>query len=130
MQRNEPGKWLSESDNRVTRVGRFLRKTRIDELPQALAVLKGDMSLIGPRADIAGLAERLEAEIPYYSVRNIIKPGLTGWAQINQEKPPQSLEETKIRLSYDLYYIKHRSLGLDLRIILRTLKTLASRVGM
>jgi len=130
MQRNENGKWVGESTNQVTRVGNFIRKTRIDELPQALSILRGDMSLIGPRADIAGLAERLEKEIPYYSVRTIIAPGLTGWAQINQEKPPQSVKETEVRLSYDLYYITHRSLSLDLRIALRTLKTLLSRVGM
>jgi len=133
MQRNETGKWVAESAkgaNQVTRVGRFIRKTRIDELPQGLAVLKGDMSLIGPRSDIAGLGERLAKEIPYYSVRTIITPGLTGWAQINQDKPPQTIEENKIRMSYDLYYIKYRSLGLDLRIILRTFRTLLSRVGM
>jgi lipopolysaccharide/colanic/teichoic acid biosynthesis glycosyltransferase len=131
MQRNESDKWVAEgSNNHVTRVGRFIRKTRIDELPQALSVLKGDMSLIGPRSDVKGLAERLQKEIPYYTVRTIIAPGLTGWAQINQEKPPQSVEETKRRLSYDLYYITHRSLGLDLQITLRTLKTLLSRVGM
>ena len=132
MQRNETGKWMAESvkgANRVTRVGRFIRKTRIDELPQGLAVFKGDMSLIGPRSDIAGLGERLAKEIPYYSVRTIITPGLTGWAQINQDKPPQTIEENKIRMSYDLYYIKYRSLGLDLRIILRTFRTLLSRVG-
>ena len=130
MERNEDGKWLKESNNKVTRVGLFLRQTRIDELPQALAILKGDMSLIGPRADISGLAERLEKEIPYYTVRTVIAPGLTGWAQINQEKPPQTFEENRMRLSYDLYYITHRSLSLDLRIVLRTMKTLISRVGM
>jgi lipopolysaccharide/colanic/teichoic acid biosynthesis glycosyltransferase len=129
MQRNETGKWVAEGTNQVTRVGLFIRKTRIDELPQGLAVLKGDMSLIGPRADIAGLGERLAKEIPYYSVRTVIKPGLTGWAQINQDKPPQSIEENKLRMSYDLYYIKHRSLGLDLQITLRTFRTLLSRVG-
>ncbi len=132
MQRNESNKWVAEGGaaNKVTKVGYFIRKTRIDELPQALAILKGDMSLIGPRADVIGLAERLQKEIPYYAVRTITPPGLTGWAQINQEKPPQSVEETRLRLSYDLYYITHRSLGLDLQIALRTLKTLLSRVGM
>ena len=130
MQRNESGKWLSESDNKVTRVGMFIRKTRIDELPQGVAIMKGDISLIGPRTGLIELEKRLEQELPYYTVRTIIKPGLTGWAQINQEKPPQSIEENKVRLSYDLYYIKHRSLGLDLQITLRTIKTLLSRVGM
>ena len=132
MQRNDSGKWVAESaqtENKVTRVGHFIRKTRIDELPQGLAVLKGDMSLIGPRSDISGLGERLEKEIPYYSVRTIVKPGLSGWAQVNQNKPPQSVEETKVRLSYDLYYIKHRSFSLDLQIVLKTFKTLLSREG-
>lgn len=133
MQRNELAKWVPEDvagGNQVTRVGRFIRATRIDELPQALAILKGDMSLIGPRPDVIGLGQRLEKEIPYYSVRTVVTPGLSGWAQINQEKPPQSVEETMVRLSYDLYYIQHRSLALDLQIVLRTMKTLASRVGM
>lgn len=133
MQGNETGKWVAESSknaNRVTRVGRFIRKTRIDELPQGWAILKGDLSLVGPRSDIAGLGERLAQEIPYYSVRTIIKPGLTGWAQINQNKPPQTVEENKLRMSYDLYYIKYRSLSLDLQIVLRTFKTLLSREGM
>ena len=130
MSRNESNVWVGESDNKITRVGAFLRRSRIDELPQALAILKGDMSLIGPRTDVIGLAQRLEQQIPYYAVRTVITPGLSGWAQINQEKPPQSVEETMVRLSYDLYYIKHRSIGLDFQIVLRTIKTLLSRVGM
>jgi lipopolysaccharide/colanic/teichoic acid biosynthesis glycosyltransferase len=130
MQRNDRGVWLPESENKVTRVGHFLRKSRIDELPQALAIIKGDMSLIGPRADIIDLGNKLEKEIPYYSIRTVITPGLTGWAQINQEKPPQSVEETKTRLTYDLFYIKHRSLTLDFVIALRTLRTILSREGM
>lgn len=130
MTRSDGGQWLPENENKVTKVGKFIRKTRIDELPQALAVIKGDMSLIGPRADIIDLGKRLGQEIPYYTIRTVIKPGLSGWAQVNQEKPPQSIEETKIRLSYDLYYVKHRSLSLDLLITLRTLKTLLSREGM
>jgi lipopolysaccharide/colanic/teichoic acid biosynthesis glycosyltransferase len=133
MQRNETGKWVAESGqnaNHVTRVGHFIRKTRIDELPQGWAILKGDMSLVGPRSDIAGLGERLALEIPYYSVRTVIKPGLTGWAQINQNKPPQTVMENKLRMSYDLYYIKFRSFSLDLQIILRTFRTLLSREGM
>ena len=133
MQRNDSGKWVAESaqtENKVTRVGHFIRKTRIDELPQGWSVLKGDMSLVGPRSDIAGLGERLQNEIPYYSVRTVVKPGLSGWAQVNQNKPPQSVEETKVRLSYDLYYIKHRSFSLDFQIVLKTFKTLLSREGM
>jgi lipopolysaccharide/colanic/teichoic acid biosynthesis glycosyltransferase len=122
--------WLPVSENKVTRIGHFLRKSRIDELPQALSIIKGDMSLIGPRADIIDLGKRLAGEIPYYSIRTVVTPGLTGWAQINQEKPPQSVEETKTRLTYDLFYIKHRSVMLDFVITLRTLKTILSREGM
>lgn len=132
MQRNDSDKWVGESGgagNEVTRIGRIIRASRIDELPQCLAIMRGEMSLIGPRADVAGLAARLEKEIPYYQVRTIIAPGLTGWAQVSQDKPPQSVEETKLRLSYDLYYITHRSFGLDVMIALRTLRTLLSRLG-
>ena len=129
MTRSDRGKWLPESDNKITRVGRIIRKTSIDELPQALAFLKGDMSLIGPRSDITDLGKRLEQEIPYYSIRTVISPGLTGWAQTNQKGSPQSIDESKLRLSYDLYYIKHRSFSLDVRIALRTVKTLLSRIG-
>jgi len=129
MQRNEHDVWLNESDNKVTRVGRFLRKTRLDEFPQVLAVLKGDLSLIGPRSDIIGLWKRLEKELPFYSVRTLVTPGLSGWAQIKQDKVPQSLEETRERLSYDLYYVKNRSLVLDLAIALRTIAILLSRKG-
>ena len=130
MQRNEHDVWLAESTNQVTRVGRFLRKTRIDELPQVVSVLKGDISLIGPRSDIIGLWKRLEKELPFYSVRTLVTPGLSGWAQIKQDKVPQTLEETRERLSYDLYYVKNRSLVLDLAIALRTIATLLSRRGM
>ncbi len=130
MRASDGGKWLSENDDRVTRVGHFLRKSRIDELPQVWSVLKGDMSLIGPRPDIRDLGDALAKEIPYYNIRTVIKPGLSGWAQVNQAKPPQSLDETKLRLSYDLFYIKNRSLWLDIRIALRTIKTLLSLGGM
>lgn len=129
MTGNDKGKWLDKDDDRVTKVGRFLRKSRLDEFPQMWNVLKGDMSLIGPRPDIYDLGIKLQQEIPYYNVRNIIKPGLSGWAQINQDVVPHSVEETKERLAYDLYYIKNRSFLLDLKIALRTIKTLLSRVG-
>ncbi len=115
-----------------TKVGAFLRRTRIDELPQLWSVLIGDLSLIGPRPEIPALVEVYEKEIPYYNVRHLIKPGLSGWAQLYQYAPPKfsaKLDETRIKLSYDLYYIKHRSLGLDLKVALRTIKTLLSREG-
>ncbi len=131
MTGSDQGLWhKGESDHRHTSVGRFLRKSRIDELPQLWNVLKGDISLIGPRPDIYDLGQKLAKEIPYYTVRNIVKPGLSGWAQINQDLPPQSLDETRLRLAYDLYYVKNRSFLLDIKIALRTLKTLLSRGGM
>jgi lipopolysaccharide/colanic/teichoic acid biosynthesis glycosyltransferase len=129
MKISDGGKWLEKDDQRITRVGRFIRKARIDELPQLLSVIKGDMSLIGPRPDIYNLGIDLVKKIPYYSIRNIIKPGLSGWAQIKQDVVPQSVEETRDRLSYDLYYIKNRSLFLDLKIALRTIQILLSRTG-
>lgn len=129
--------WTSEDQkkgNRVTKVGAFLRKASIDEWPQAVNILKGEMSLIGPRNDIAGLGSRLAEEIPYYNLRNFVKPGVTGWAQTHQQYEgdnisPQSIEESRVRLAYDLFYIKNRSLFLDIEIALRTLKTLLSRFG-
>jgi exopolysaccharide biosynthesis polyprenyl glycosylphosphotransferase len=129
MTTNDDGKWLEEEDNRITRVGNFLRKSRIDELPQLWNVLRGDLSLVGPRPDITGLWDELHNDIPYYEVRTLVRPGLSGWAQINQDEPPQSLESTKKRLSYDIYYVKNRSFFLDFKIALRTIATLLSRAG-
>jgi len=129
MTSNDKGKWITDDDNRVTKVGKIIRSSRVDELPQLINVLKGDISLIGPRPDIKGLFDNLENELPYYTIRNVVKPGLSGWAQTHQEIPPHSLEETKIRLSYDLFYIKNRSFVLDVKIALQTLKTLISRTG-
>lgn len=129
MQRNEDGVWLLESDNKVTKVGEFLRKSRLDELPQLFAVLTGHMSLVGPRPDIAGLEKRLSENINHYKIRTLAKPGISGWALIKQNFVPQSVEETKQRLSYDLYYIKNRSLALDAKILLQTIKILLKRLG-
>lgn len=126
---NDGGKWPEKNDKRITKIGKILRKTRIDELPQLINVIRGDISLVGPRPDIIDLYAKLESEIPYYKIRNLVKPGLTGWAQIHQESPPHSVESTKQRLSYDFYYLKNRSLLLDLMIILRTIKTLLSQKG-
>lgn len=136
MRRNDAasGSWVSEhADNAVTRVGAFLRKTSLDEFPQFLNILRGELSIVGPRSDIAGLAARLGEALPYYARRYLIRPGITGWAQINQQYEPgnispQSIEETKTRLAYDFYYLAHRSLGLDLVIIAKTVKTLLGRV--
>jgi exopolysaccharide biosynthesis polyprenyl glycosylphosphotransferase len=115
-----------------TKIGKILRKTRIDELPQIWNVLKGDLSLIGPRPEQPKIVETYKDEIPYYNVRHLIKPGLSGWAQIYHDNHPHhrvDVEATKEKLSYDLYYIKNRSLFLDLKIALKTLRTLVSRKG-
>jgi lipopolysaccharide/colanic/teichoic acid biosynthesis glycosyltransferase len=95
-----------------------------------LNVLRGEVSLIGPRPDIVDLGNKMAQEIPFYMIRYSVTPGLSGWAQTLQEKPPQSVEETRIRLMYDLFYIKNRSLLLDIVILLRTIRTLLMRSGM
>lgn len=128
------GSWRSEggNKNRDTKVGKFLRKTNIDELPQVINIIKGQMSFIGPRNDVAALGEKLHKEIPYYAIRYSIKPGISGWAQTLQQVKninPQGVEENIIRFEYDLYYIKNRSLLLDVIIILRTIRILLIRLG-
>lgn len=119
-------------DKQVTRVGWWLRKTRIDELPQLFNVLEGKLSLIGPRPEIPAIAASYQERIPYYHARHLIKPGVSGWAQLRHTDPPKfraEVEKTKEKLSYDLYYIKNRSLLLDVKIALWTLRVLASRSG-
>ncbi len=128
------GAWVGEDENRVTNVGAFLRRTSLDEFPQFMNVLFGELSLIGPRSDIEGLGNRLAKAISYYEARYLVRPGITGWAQVNQQYEPgnlspQSVEETKVRLAYDFYYLKHRSLGLDLVIALKTAKRMFFRVS-
>ncbi len=121
-----------DSKMRVTRVGTFLRKSRVDELPQLWNVLRGDLSLIGPRPELPVLVKLYEDEIPYYKIRHVIKPGLSGWAQIYHENHPhhgEAVTETREKLSYDLYYVKNRSFLLDLNIALKTIKELVSRKG-
>jgi len=117
---------------KITRIGKILRSSRIDELPQLWNVLKGDLSLIGPRPEIPKLTQTYEQTINYYNIRHIIKPGLSGWAQLHQVNPPKfSVEynETKTKLSYDLYYVKNRSFFLDIKIGLQTIKILFLRSG-
>lgn len=128
---NDRGGWPGDEGekNRITKIGSFLRRSRIDEFPQLWNILNGDISLIGPRPDIIGNFETLREQIPYYTIRNVVKPGLSGWAQTHQDIVPHSIEETKDRLAYDLYYIKNRSFILDIKIALQTIKTLLSRVG-
>jgi exopolysaccharide biosynthesis polyprenyl glycosylphosphotransferase len=120
------------SDRMVTKVGRFLRVSRLDEIPQLVNVIKGDLSLVGPRPETSELVSVYSDQIPYYNVRHLIKPGLSGWAQVYHQQHPHhtvDIDETKNKLSYDLFYIKNRSLFLDLKIGLQTLRTLVLRKG-
>jgi len=117
-----------ENDPRITRVGRFLRRTRLDELPQFWNVFRGEMSLVGPRAEQPELVIGFQKQIPFYRARLLVKPGLTGWAQINYGYVA-SVTETAVKLEYDLYYIKHRTLPMDFQIILRTIGTVFRRTG-
>jgi exopolysaccharide biosynthesis polyprenyl glycosylphosphotransferase len=112
-------KWATEDDPRVTRVGRFLRKSRLDELPQLINVLRGEMSLVGPRPERPHFVEQLSRSIPFYRTRNVIKPGVTGWAQVRYAYG-NSVTDSLVKLQYDLYYIRHQNLVLDMLIIIRT----------
>ena len=129
---NDHGDPELQKKNHVTAFGRFLRKTRIDELPQLWNVLVGDLSFIGPRPELPKIAEVYEREIPQYRLRHLITPGLSGWAQINDSDAPRGgadVSRTQRKLSFDLYYLKHRSFGLDLAIAVKTLRTLLSFSG-
>ncbi|WP_300357454.1 exopolysaccharide biosynthesis polyprenyl glycosylphosphotransferase [Fusobacterium sp.] len=121
-------KWAMKNDPRVTKFGNFMRKTRIDELPQLLNVLKGEMSFIGPRPERMVFIKDLEKVIPYYNLRHLVKPGLTGWAQVMYPYGA-SVEDAKRKLEYDLYYIKHHSISLDIAIMFMTLKTVVFGKG-
>ena len=129
---NDHGDPELQKKNRVTRFGKFLRRTRIDELPQLLNVFVGTLSFIGPRPELPNIARVYEQNIPYYHMRHLIIPGLSGWAQIRDYDAPRGgadVERTRRKLSYDLYYLKHRSLALDSAIILKTLRALVSFSG-
>jgi sugar transferase (PEP-CTERM system associated) len=115
--------WASRNDPRITPVGRIIRKIRFDELPQLFNVLKGEMSLVGPRPERPEFVKALSERIPYYRQRHYVRPGITGWAQINH-KYGDTLEDTVTKLEYDLYYIKNMSLSLDAYIVFHTLKTM------
>ena len=118
------------NDKRITRFGKFMRQTRIDELPQLINVLKGEMSFVGPRPERPELIKNLSQNIPFYNIRNLIKPGITGWDQISGEYHSPSIEDTYKKLQYDLYYIKNRSTYLDISIILKTIRTALGREGL
>ncbi len=124
----EQGKWADDDAHRITGLGRFLRKTHLDEFPQFINVLRGDMSVVGPRPEQPSLIADLEKQIPFYRARLLAKPGVTGWAQVNYGYVA-SVHDTEIKLEYDLYYIKHRSLWFDFVIILRTLGTVFGGKG-
>ena len=117
-----------ENDPRITRLGRFLRRSRLDELPQLFNIFKGDMSLIGPRPEVSALSKWYEAELPFYHYRHIIKPGVTGWAQVNQGHVA-NVNEVQEKLHYDFYYVKNFSFWLDILIIIRTAQTMLTGKG-
>jgi sugar transferase (PEP-CTERM system associated) len=120
--------WAKDGDERVTRVGRFIRKTRLDELPQLWNVLRGDMSFVGPRPERPFFVDELSTQIPFYQERPSVKPGLTGWAQVKY-RYGSSLEDAMEKLRYDLYYIKHLSVFFDLTIVFDTVKVVLFRKG-
>lgn len=120
--------WATQRDSRVTRVGSFIRRTRIDELPQLINILQGTMSFIGPRPERPHFVDRLAKVIPYYEQRSRVKPGLTGWAQVNFPYGA-SVEDARVKLSYDLYYVKHRNIFLDLAILVSTIRVILFQEG-
>ena len=116
-------KWAQVADDRVTRVGRFLRKWRIDEIPQFWNIIKGDMSIVGPRPERPELDKEIIKRLPFWKCRYLLKPGLTGWAQIRY-KYASDIESSEEKLAYDLFYVKNASIFLDLEIMLSTLRSL------
>lgn len=122
-------KWAQKNDARITRMGSFLRKSRLDELPQLFNVLKGDMSIVGPRPERPEFVEKLEAEIPFYRTRLMVKPGITGWAQVHYDYG-NTVEDALIKLQYDFYYIRYQSLALDVYTMFRTVGVLFMLKGM
>ena len=113
--------WADNDDPRITRIGKILRISRLDEIPQLWCVLKGDMAFVGPRPERPEFVEWLSEQIPYYSVRHAVRPGITGWAQVRY-KYGNTLEDAREKLQYDLFYIKNASIGLDLLIMFQTIK--------
>ena len=114
-------RWAQVNDPRISRVGWWLRKTRIDELPQLVNVLKGEMSLVGPRPERPEFVKDLRTVIPYYDIRHTVRPGVTGWAQV-KFRYGASQEDSHTKLQYDLYYVKNLSLFLDLKILMHTIR--------
>jgi lipopolysaccharide/colanic/teichoic acid biosynthesis glycosyltransferase len=121
-------RWATAQDDRVTRVGRIIRKLRIDELPQLFSVLNGDMSLVGPRPERPYFVDKLTQEIPYFAVRQSVKPGVTGWAQVRYHYGA-SVEDSAEKLQYDLYYVKNHTLFLDLVMLFETVGVVLTGKG-
>ncbi|MBM4113767.1 MAG: sugar transferase [Phycisphaerae bacterium] len=124
----EGPRFASKDDDRITRVGRWLRRTRLDELPQLWNILKGDMSLVGPRPEQVAFVSQFEREIPFYGLRHFVRPGVTGWAQIGSGYA-SDVAGTVEKLEHDFYYVKYRSIALDVYILYRTIKTVATGSG-
>jgi lipopolysaccharide/colanic/teichoic acid biosynthesis glycosyltransferase len=120
--------WSREISSRLTRVGKWLRKYRIDEFPQFINVLKGDMDVVGPRPEMACNVGTMGNQIPYYSLRTMVRPGITGWAQIRHGYALSQKDVTE-KMRYDLYYIKHMSLWLDIRILIETIRVVLKKQG-
>jgi lipopolysaccharide/colanic/teichoic acid biosynthesis glycosyltransferase len=120
--------FASERDHRLIRGGRFLRKSRLDEIPQLWNVLKGDMSLVGPRAEQVPFADQFTRQIPFYAHRHLVRPGVTGWAQVNYGYADDQAETVE-KLTYDLYYIKHMSPVMDLRVLWKSVWTVMTGFG-
>jgi exopolysaccharide biosynthesis polyprenyl glycosylphosphotransferase len=125
---NETTEWVRDNSNRITRIGKWLRKSRLDELPQFVNILLGDMNLVGPRPHPVSNLELFVEKIPYYSLRHMVRPGITGWAQVRYGYANNLDEETE-KTRYDLYYIKHLSLWFDLRILFETVRIVLFRPG-
>jgi sugar transferase (PEP-CTERM system associated) len=120
--------WAASADHRITRVGRWIRKYRIDELPQVINVLRGEMSIVGPRPERPEFVSMLEEQVPFYGLRHTLRPGITGWAQVKYQYGA-SVEETRTKLEHDLFYIKHLSIMLDFAVIFETIKVMLSGRG-
>ena len=121
--------YTAPADKRITKVGNILRKSRVDELPQILNIIKGQMSLVGPRPERPELVAELDNQIPFFSIRTLVKPGLSGWDQISGEYHSPIPADAYKKLQHDLYYIKHRSVYLDWTIVLKTVKTILTYKG-
>jgi lipopolysaccharide/colanic/teichoic acid biosynthesis glycosyltransferase len=127
-ERDGKPRWASNADDRVTRVGRFIRRARIDELPQLINVILGEMSLVGPRPERPYFVDQLTREIPFYAVRHCVKPGVTGWAQVRYQYGA-SVDDAVQKLQYDLYYVKNHNLVLDTLVLFETVRVVLTGEG-